>query len=62
MARNTLIRYALLSLFVLAASEIPAWAAPARKDKPSAKLLELQRQRVKALEEQLQGQFERSCF
>jgi outer membrane protein TolC len=40
----------------------PLWAAPGAKDAlppSSSRLRELQRERVKALEEQLQGQFER---
>jgi outer membrane protein TolC len=47
---------------VLGLASTPLAAAPAGKEAPppsSSRLRELQRERVKALEEQLQGQFER---
>jgi outer membrane protein TolC len=56
---RSLVLYTLPCLAALTFGEAAAWAAPVGKDKPSARLRELQRERVKALEEQMLGQFER---
>jgi outer membrane protein TolC len=50
-----------VALVLLGIASVPALAAPAGKEVPasSERLRQLQRERVKALEEQLQGQFER---
>jgi outer membrane protein TolC len=56
---RTLGLYTLICLTAFAVGGSAVSAAPVGKEKPSERLRELQRERVKALEEQLQGQFER---